>query len=368
MGRIARGPGTGADAGEQARRGPDADPQLASLMLAVGCRPAWVVVAGLGLVSAVVTAVGVAPSLPAWVRYLPLAASLLLFGLPHGAVDHLAPARAADASVTVRWLGAVGVVYLLLGSAYATLWVLAPAASAALFVALTWLHWGQGDLYALDALGSTHLDGAGVRAGTVLVRGGLPMLVPLLRFSERYRAVVDAWVALFGRGLNAAWLVAPDVRLGAGLAFAALTAGTLAAGYRPDDRGWRRDAAETLLLWGYFLVVPPLIAVGVYFCVWHSLRHVVRLVGIDGRARTALAERGPLAALRRTGRDATPLTAVSVVLLVGVAVVAGVRTDPPTLAALYLVFIAVLTLPHVAVVTWMDRAEGMGFGWSPRGR
>jgi hypothetical protein len=30
------------------------------------------------------------------------------------------------------------------------------------------------------------------------------------------------------------------------------------------------------------------------------------------------------------------------------------------LAALYLVFIAVLTLPHVAVVTWMDRVEGAG--------
>jgi hypothetical protein len=30
-----------------------------------------------------------------------------------------------------------------------------------------------------------------------------------------------------------------------------------------------------------------------------------------------------------------------------------------SLAAAYLVFIAVLTLPHVAVVTWMDRREGV---------
>jgi Brp/Blh family beta-carotene 15,15'-monooxygenase len=339
------------------------DPALATLMLAVGCRPAWVAVAALTLGAVVADAAGGAPTLPEWLRYLPLAASLLLFGLPHGAVDHLAPARAAGRTPTGRGMAAVGLGYLLLGGAYAALWAVAPAAAATLFVGLTWFHWGQGDLYALDALGSPHLGGAGVRAGTVLVRGGLPMLVPLLRFPERYRQVVDAWVALFGRDLGAAWLVAPEVRAGLGVGFAALTAGTLLVGYRRGGgRAWRRDAAETLLLWAYFLVVPPLFAVGVYFCVWHSLRHVVRLVGVDEGARAALAARGPVAALLRTGRDAVPLTAVSVLGLVGVAVVGGVGAAPSTLAALYLVFIAVLTLPHVVVVTWMDRTEGMALG------
>jgi len=299
-------------------------------------------------------------SLPLVLQYAPLVASALVLGLPHGAVDHLAPARATGEAVTVRWLGVVGVVYLLLGGAYTLLWVVAPVVSAVLFVALTWLHWGQGDLYALDALGSTHLDSAGVRAGTVLVRGGLPMLVPLLRYPERYRAVVDAWVALFGRDLHAGWLFTPDTRLALGAAFAVLTVGTLTAGYR-STIDWRRDAAETGLLWVYFLVVPPLIAVGVYFCVWHSLRHVGRLMGIDDDgARAVFRDDGTLPALLRTGRDALPLTAVSILLLVGVVVVAGIDTEPRVLTALYLVFIAVLTLPHVAVVTWMDRAEGAG--------
>jgi Brp/Blh family beta-carotene 15,15'-monooxygenase len=339
---------------------PGHDAELAALVRAVGCRPAWVAVTLVGAGSLVAAAVGPLP-VPAWLRYLPLAASLLLFGLPHGAVDHLAPTRAAGRPTTWRSMVAVGLAYLLLGGAYAVLWVVAPVASAALFVAVTWLHWGQGDLYALDALGSSHLDGAGVRAGTVVVRGGLPMLVPLLRYPERYRDVVDAWVALFGRDLGAAWLVAPDTRVAFGLTFAGVTFATLAAGYR-DTAGWRLDAAETLLLWVYFLVVPPLVAIGVYFCVWHSLRHVGRLMGVDDGARAAFRTRGVLAALARTGRDAAPLTAVSVVLLAGVGVVAGVDADPRLLAALYLVFIAVLTLPHVAVVTWMDRAEGMGLG------
>lgn len=342
------------------------DPELAALMRAVGCLPAWFTI-GLVAVGSVALTVLDPPALPPWLRYLPLAASLVCFGLPHGAVDHLAPARAAGEAVTNRWLAAVGVVYLILGSAYAVLWAVAPVTSAALFVAMTVFHWGQGDLYALDALGSTHLDSAGVRAGTVLVRGGLPMLVPLLRYPERYRTVVDAWVALFGGDLGAAWLFAPDVRLALGVGFAVLTVGTLASGYRSGDWGWRRDAAETGLLWAYFLVVPPLVAVGLYFCVWHSLRHVGRLMGVDDGARTAFERRGTLAALARTGRDAVPLTAVSICLLIGVAVVAGLDTDPRVLAALYLVFIAVLTLPHVAVVMWMDRVEGMGLGETVKG-
>ncbi|UIO99199.1 Brp/Blh family beta-carotene 15,15'-dioxygenase [Halobaculum sp. CBA1158] len=351
------------------------DSPVRGVMLALGCRPGWVAVGTIAAAAALAAVLGVAPAVPAWVRYAPLAVSVLVLGLPHGAVDHLAPARTVGRPPTPRWLLAVGGTYLALGVAYAALWALAPVASAALFIALTWLHWGQGDLYALDAVGSRHLDGAGVRLGTVLVRGGLPMLVPLLRFPERYRQVVDAWVGLFGGEAGVAWLLSTQVRSGLAAAFATVTVVTLLAGWRRasagDDSdaggraGWRRDAAETLLLWAYFLLVPPLFAVGVYFCAWHSLRHVARLVEVDPRARRRAADGEYLGALARVGRDALPLTLVSLAMLAGVAVVVGVATAPATLAALYLVFIAVLTLPHVAVVAWMDRAQGAGLAGPP---
>ena len=331
------------------------------LMLAIGGRPAWLVVGGLTVVAAAATVAGASVSVPVWARYAPLAASLLVFGLPHGAVDHLAPARAAGERPTLRWLLGVGVAYLVLGGAYTVAWVVAPAVSAVFFVGLTWFHWGQGDLYALEAFGGSHLGGRPHRVATILVRGGLPMLVPLLRFPERYRDVIDAWVALFGGGVDAAWVTAPEPRLVLGAGFAALTVGTLLAGWRRGGgREWRRDAAETGLLWAFFLLVPPVFAIGVYFCVWHSLRHIARLAGVDPASRAAFADRGAIGALVRTGRDALPLTAVSIAMIAGVVVVVGIDTDPRTLTALYLVFIAVLTLPHVAIVTWMDRAEGAG--------
>lgn len=292
------------------------------------------------------------------VRYVPLAVSILLFGLPHGAVDHLVPARLSGTSVAVS-LTVVGSAYLLLGGLYAALWLTAPVPAALLFVAITWFHWGQGDVYALVAfIDADHLEQAPIRAATLIVRGGLPMLVPLFAFPDRYRAVVDSWVGLFGRDLRVAWLFAIDTRLILGALFLGTTMITLTAGYRVagPSREWRIDAVETTLLWIFFLSVPPLIAVGVYFCLWHSLRHVLRLATLDDQTTS----RGHL---RSFARDAAPLTALALVLLVGFAFIVPVTpSNSSGLVALYLVFIAVVTLPHVLLVSWMDHREGVWYG------
>ncbi|MFB6361271.1 MAG: Brp/Blh family beta-carotene 15,15'-dioxygenase [Halobacteriales archaeon] len=320
-------------------------------------RPAWVVCASLIVLSGLSNAAGFTPG--PIVRYGPLALSLVLLGLPHGAVDHLVPARLADTSLAVS-LSLVGLCYLLLGGLYAVLWLLAPVPAALLFVALTWFHWGQGEIHALIAfVGTDHLRSRALRSATLVTRGGIPMLLPLLAFPERYRAVVDAWVGLFGAELATGWLFAVDTRLLLGGGFLAITLLTLNAGYRAAGaaHGWRVDAVETALLWAFFLTVPPLIAVGVYFCLLHSLRHVLRLSGINDpptSSRTLFTS---------FARDAAPLTAVSIVLLAGFGIlVPATPTTLPGIVALYLVFVAVVTLPHVVVVSWMDHREGVWHG------
>jgi len=52
------------------------------------------------------------------------------------------------------------------------------------------------------------------------------------------------------------------------------------------------------------------------------------------------------------------------VVLVGLAFVAPPGGNLLSLLGLYLVLLAVLTLPHTAVVTWMDLREGV---WSASG-
>lgn len=329
---------------------------------AVAVRPAWVVHAAL----VVPFLLGV--SAPLALQYVPLAVSVAVFGLPHGAVDHLAVERARGDPPTARGMVLVGGLYALLGGTYLALWFLAPLPAFVLFVALTWAHWGQGDVYALVALEAvTHLRTSAQRALAAVVRGGLPMLVPLLSYPGQYREVATLLVGRFGVSVaGLAPLFAAETRLVLGAGFAVLTLGGLAlGGLRGDgfaDRGWRVDAAETGLLWAFFLAVPPVLAVGVYFCLWHSVRHVARLALVDPRSARALGRGDWRSALVRFARDAAPLTAVPLVFLGAFSALVPVRpTDLPDTVGLYLVLVAVLTLPHVVVASLMDRAEGV---WS----
>ncbi|MFB6126820.1 MAG: Brp/Blh family beta-carotene 15,15'-dioxygenase [Halolamina sp.] len=313
---------------------------------------------------ALVTVAAVAGVLPAgrW-RYVPLVGSALAFGLPHGAVDHLAPAWANDDSADARTLAGVGVLYAVLGGAYAVAWFLAPAASFVGFLLLTWLHWGQGDSYAVVTFGPepTHLRSTATRATALVVRGGLPMVVPLVAFPEVYREVATLVVGAFGPAAaeGVAVLFRTDVRLALGGGLLAVTLVHL-GGTAERSRAWALDAAEVVGLWVAFALTPPIVAVGAYFTAWHAPRHVARLLLIDDGARPALQAGDLTAALTRFARVAAPMTAG------GVVVMAGLWVSLPRLpggfagvVAVYLVGLAALTLPHTVVVAAMDRAEGL---------
>jgi Brp/Blh family beta-carotene 15,15'-monooxygenase len=260
--------------------------------------------------------------------------------------------------------------YALLGGTYLALWYLAPVASFVLFIAVTWVHWGQGDVYALVAVeGVDHLRTRGQRALAATVRGGLPMLVPLLLGVTQYREVATLLVGRFGVSAAALDpLFRVETRLALGVGFALFTLGTLALGLAraPDglaDAGWRRDAGETLLLWVFFLAVPPVLAVGVYFCLWHAVRHIARLVTLDESGERALRRGEATTALAGFARDAAPLTLVSLAFLAGFYWLVPVRPGTlPETVGLYLILVAVLTLPHVVVVSLMDHEEGVWNG------
>jgi len=310
--------------------------------------------------------------LPTELELLPFVLSLVVLGMPHGAVDHLVPWR-VDGTTLARSLVAVGVVYGLLMAAYYAAWTVAPSAAFVGFIALTWFHWGQGDVYALLAVvGVDHLRTRAERALALVVRGGLPMLVPLLGHPGEYRRVADALVSLFDPGGAAALepLFAVDARAGLGAGFAAVTLASLGTGYRhvragvASERGWRRDAAEVGLLWAFFLLVPPIVAVGLYFCLWHAVRHIARLAASDRRSLAALAGGDVRTPALRFARDAAPTTAGGLAVVAGIYLAAGRPAGPDALLGAYLVAIAVLTLPHVVVVTWMDRKQGV---WEPGG-
>jgi Brp/Blh family beta-carotene 15,15'-monooxygenase len=328
----------------------------------VAFAPGWI---GIGVFAAMAPII---PMLPTVVQYVPLAVSIILLGLPHGAVDHLAIARAEGETADLAAIGRVFVLYTFVGILYAINWFLAPAIAFVLFIFVTWVHWGQGDLFSLVGLeNADHIRSVPQRVGTILIRGGLPMLVPLVAFPEWYRTVATDIVGLFApdRVHVLESVFRTDVRITLAIGFGSLILWTLAVGYIRAEtaRSWRLDTAETVGLGVYFALVPPVLAIGIYFCVWHSLRHIVRLMLLDGDTKVALETGEFRTAFTRFARDATPLTIGALVILGGLSI--GVPNPPQTVpewTGLYLAFIAIVTLPHVIVVTVMDRKQGVWSG------
>lgn len=292
-------------------------------------------------------------------HFIPFAASLLIFGLPHGALDHLVIARVGDRplfsgrtiGLLLAYLGAFGV---MLG-----VWAAWPVAAFAFFIMLTWFHWGQGDAWHVTA--GTDASG-GFRIASLVIRGSLPMLVPLVFFPEVYRETAMSFLALYGRTdpglLELAF--APAVRGSVGAAVAAGIIGHAAHGLRELDAGSaRRNLLELLLLAAFFAVVPPILAIGMYFCFWHAPRHLIRLDGFLALGR--LPRSWPR--FGRTMLASLPLTLGALILLGLLYLVQGPRvTTAMELLALYLVLIAGLTVPHTLVVTALDARQRF---WQP---
>lgn len=299
------------------------------------------------------------------VQYAPFALSLIFLGLPHGAVDHLVPGRLSKGGVSVQSVAAVALLYAVLATIYLAFWALEPVAAFVFFILLTWFHWGQGDLYSSVAfLRTLNTAPLALKALSVLMRGGLPMLVPLLAFPEVYREVAGSIIGLFADRQVTYWIFTPSFRIVAGLTFLIVILVTLAWEYylsRPQNRiPWVLEAGEVGFLALYFAIVPPVFAIGMYFCVWHAPRHIARLMLLSRSSSAALQKGNFLPALKDFSRDAAPLTAVALLLLAALYFfVPGNVEGAAGLLAVYLVLISVLTLPHVVIVGLMDRRQGM---------
>ncbi len=285
----------------------------------------------------------------------PWLASLLLFGLPHGACDHLVLPRIARPPWTRRddilfyllYLAGCGLVLLL--------WVVSAPAGLLFFLALTIWHWGSADGVTLPGSAARYATGS-------LARGLIVVLAPI----ALHPAVsMDAFAAilalpLFGAA-HAPWFadVLPRVATtGAAIGVAAELDGIARSVRRGEGRQAAKGTVELALLLGLFAAAPPVAAVGVYFVAWHAFRHVLRVGALldenAGAPAPSPARRRPWWALvAHYHARALPLTAVSLAGLAGVALAVG-RRDTGRLVAVYLVLLSALTLPHAAIVALWD--------------
>ncbi len=310
--------------------------------------------------------------LPDWIQYAPFFASALLFGLPHGAADHVTPFWMNRETITLRKLIRFSLLYLILVGLYLSWWYIAPSLAFLFFIMMTWFHWGQGDLYALIGLfNAQHLNRFLLRVATLLIRGGLPMFVPLLMFPDTYRAVANDTIGRFVTGdvASLAWLFDPTLRWYGGAVFVAFILFTFTWSWFSSPasrRSWWFDATETGLLFLYFSVVPPLLAVGLYFCLWHAVRHILRLQELNPDANRMVHAGNQWSLWQQFFTTAAPLTGGALILLALLAW--AVPQTPQAIGSylgIYLAFIAALTFPHTILVTWLDLRQGI-WSSSPR--
>jgi Brp/Blh family beta-carotene 15,15'-monooxygenase len=306
---------------------------------------------------------GAGGAIPMWVQLIPFALSAVVLGMPHGALDGVVVARlVGQPFLSKRVLGLLtaylGVSVLVVGG-----WSVAPLVAFALFIGITWFHWGQGDLAHMIIAGDgTHLDTRFRRITVLCSRGAVPMLAPMVWFPQEYRATFAACVAPFVDTLPSVGIGWETASVAAGVSLSGLIAVHILA-VAPHVVTHGREVATDLLELGtlvaFFATVPAILAVGVYFCLWHSVRHIYRVAAGGGRA----GEPTRWADIGRTFIDSAPLTILALALcgLLGYLAL-GQGASGLDWLGIYLVAISALTVPHVLVILWLDRLESV---WTP---
>jgi Brp/Blh family beta-carotene 15,15'-monooxygenase len=287
-------------------------------------------------VTLTITALAAVWSTPDWLSGVAVFVVIAALGIPHGAMDHLA-LEALDGAGAPRRRARFVAAYLAAMAAVALVWLAAPPLALVAFLVISIHHFGQSDL--------AHLRLGGRRQLVVQWSRGL-FLIGLLLVAH-----IDEVAPTLGRlgGGDPAgwgWLVETRWWWCALLVVQHLAIGAAVARRVGDRTVVAREAITVAVLTLLFVTVDPLLAFAVYFGLWHSLAHLLVLADLLGTAPHPV---------RSVARLAAPLTATS---LGGLAVASGTavllgRTE--LLVPIAIVFVSMLTVPHMVVVERMWR-------------
>lgn len=246
-------------------------------------------------------------------------ALIALLGVPHGAFDALFGQRLYDLRRATRRI-IFAAAYVLLAALVILLWWALPMLFLIAFLLITVVH------FSVDPLRNT-------RSISRLLHGGAIIVLPNLWHADE---VLTLFRFLVYRDADAAALL----RLSESLQWLAvpwLAAMVVCALYEARASIW--VSLELIAMAVLAVVAAPLVAFTAYFCVMHSMRHVLRTLDYAGNE-----------ALR-------PLftSAALAMLAVSVGAVAAflVQTDAPIdarLVKIVFVGLAALTVPHMLLV------------------
>lgn len=291
---------------------------------------------------------------------------MVAMNLPHGGFEHANNLWNRPLSFAARYV----VLFTVAIALFVGLLFWNPVLGLGLALTVAMVKGGQGGVHVLDATtGSTHLRHSLQRALAATVRGGAVMIVPMIAWPETFLLFSQYMVNIFEPGaLASAGANVETVRTTLALGYGSAVLLHLGLGYTyaSDLFSWGIDAAETALLVAYFTFVPVLIAVGLYFPFWYSLRQVARAVATGDDAYGS-ADRGEPALMARFKSGGTFMIGS----LGTFGLMAGLYVLFPSplggapfwagLVAFYSIFVSIIALPHIIVGAWLDREHGIWY-------
>lgn len=263
--------------------------------------------------------------------------SVLVIGIPHGAIDHIMAAELYSLNQTLKDHLLFYASYLLVMIVIGALWIFLPEAGMALFLAISIYHFGQADME--DFLGERHP----VNRVFYLSRGVL--IIGLIVFSEpltTYPIMADA--------MRIETMVFSDFMPSANASL--WTVGgvyTLASLYgiisgRIDNP--INFIVDSLLLTLFLLITGPLIGFAIYFALWHSAGHINEM-------REFFKNRGKSLSVAEFYKKAAPFTLVSILGMILLLIINVQINLENQFLSLMFILISVLTLPHMLIVEKM---------------
>ena len=272
-----------------------------------------------------------------------LTVSVALLGVPHGALDHLIARPHLRPLLRAAWMPVFLIAYLSGVGLVLLAWQSASVITLTAFLIVSVYHFGEGDVVA------SRYTGTGELPLMILWRGLLVIGLPI---AHHVGVISHIFAALLPGILETHLLVVvTEVSRGISPLLAVTGLAALTIALRPAPVDMRRlrlwDAFESLALFALFWVAPPLVALLVYFCGWHSLRHTLHLAAELGEGDVRAGSRVFL-------WHALPLTVATLTLAALGYIFAGGAQIGTEVVLLRIVFygLSALTLPHMFLLAW----------------
>lgn len=281
----------------------------------------------------------VLPELMDSLKYVILGASILLIGIPHGAIDHIISSRIYNLENSPFDQLKFYVPYLLLMLLMTLIWISSGILGFIIFAVITIYHFGQADL--------EHLNFTPKIKPVLIISRGL-MILSLIIFSEVHFTfpIIESLTGL--QIPKKTWLSTYGFELGIILALQhplLLLVRTFQLG-KEQKNAWWYPVLDSLLIVLIFLLNDPIIGFALYFALWHSLGHVLEM-------KAFFKDIGESFSPIKFYKLAFPFTMISLAGLWLIYKIKQAMGIEEQMIALLLVLISVLTLPHVLVVQKM---------------